>query len=427
MILILRGHIRNSFNNLKLYNLINQIYETDQNIKIYIHTWNIFSNNISCRQIESNNTPVTEEIIYNYFNDLKHLIKHIIIDDDTNIELIGNTDGNINNGPTPLLGWKNYWYGKYQIINYIYNHSTPDEIYNTKCINMRFDLLDLTDKNMQLDSVIIYFLKNFLNYDIKKNIFTKNVEHEGIDNIYIGNIDTIFKLTHHFFYFLDDILLKYTDNIHQEYFVFRENNVLFPEIIETSKEVCNIGNSESDAILTIPDNIEGDNFIMDTNEDFLNNIVRQTNDFKQRINATEEIINAEINVKLTQMNTILSIYMKSFEIKFLELKLLCEDQKEYSEESIIIDKINNKFDEIITKYTMVMKFIEELKRLREVLVGYEKAYEEEEIIIHKINAKFDEMNTKYIMEMKLVEELRALRENQPTIVEKTIDLNENII
>ena len=79
MILILRGHIRNSFNNLKLYNLINQIYETDQNIKIYIHTWNIFSNNISWREIESNNTPVTEEIIYNYFNDLKHLIKHIII------------------------------------------------------------------------------------------------------------------------------------------------------------------------------------------------------------------------------------------------------------------------------------------------------------------------------------------------------------
>ncbi len=228
MILILRGHIRNSFNNLKLYNLINQIYsDIDKDINIYIHTWNIFANNISWRQIESNNTIVTEEIIYNYFKDLKHLIKHIIIDDDTNIELIGNTDGNINNGPTPLLGWKNYWYGKYQIINYIYNHLTPDE-YNTKCINMRFDLLDLTGKNIQLDSVIIYFLKkNTEMNDIKKNIFTKNVEHEGIDNIYIGNIDTIFKLTHHFYYYLDDILLKHTDTINQEKFVFRENELLF--------------------------------------------------------------------------------------------------------------------------------------------------------------------------------------------------------
>ena len=264
MILILRGHIRNSFNNLKLYNLINQIYETDQNIKIYIHTWNIFSNNISWREIESNNTPVTEEIIYNYFNDFKHLIKHIIIDDDTNINLIGNIEGTINNGATPLLGWKNYWYGKYQIINYIYNNSTEEELYNTKCINMRFDLLDLTDKYRRLDSVLIYFIKDFLNYDIKKNIFTKNFEDVGIDDIYIGNIDTMFKLSNHFFYFLDDILLKYTDNIHQEYFVFRENNVLFPEIIveteatvDTSGETVDTSGETGDTSGATGDDISG--------------------------------------------------------------------------------------------------------------------------------------------------------------------------
>ena len=264
MILILRGHIRNSFNNLKLYNLINQIYEMDQNIKIYIHTWNIFSNNISWRQIESNNTPVTEEIIYNYFNDLKHLIKHIIIDDDTNINLIGNIEGTINNGATPLLGWKNYWYGKYQIINYIYNISTEEELYNTKCINMRFDLLDLTAKYRRLDSVLIYFIKDCINYDIKKNIFTKNFEDVGIDDIYIGNIDTMFKLSNHFFYFLDDILLKYTDNIHQEYFVFRENNVLFPEIIveteatvDTSGETVDTSGETGDTSGATDDDISG--------------------------------------------------------------------------------------------------------------------------------------------------------------------------
>jgi len=230
MILILRGHIRGSFNDLNLYNLIKQIYnDVDENINIYIHTWNIFANNISWRQIETNNTTVTEETIYNYFKDIKHLIKHIIIEDDTNIELIGNKDGNINNGPTSFLGWKNYWYGKYQIINYIYNNSTPDEIYNTTCINTRFDLLDLTGKNKQLDSVIMCFIKDNMNRDIKKNIFIKSVEDVGIDNIYIGNIHTMYKLTNHFFNFLDDILLKYTDTLHQEYFVFRENNLLFSQ------------------------------------------------------------------------------------------------------------------------------------------------------------------------------------------------------
>jgi len=37
----------------------------------------------------------------------------------------------------------------------------------------------------------------------------------------------LYKVTNHFFNFLDDILLKYTDTLHQEYFVFRENNLLF--------------------------------------------------------------------------------------------------------------------------------------------------------------------------------------------------------
>ena len=49
--------------------------------------------------------------------------ENIIIDDDATIQLIGNLNGNINNGPMPIIGWKNYWYGKYKIIEYkqIYN------------------------------------------------------------------------------------------------------------------------------------------------------------------------------------------------------------------------------------------------------------------------------------------------------------------
>jgi hypothetical protein len=136
-------------------------------------------------------------------------------------------DGNINNGPAPLLGWKNYWYGKYQIINYIYNNSTPDEIYKTTCINSRFDLLDLTGKNQQLDSLIVYFIKNNINRDIKKNIFTKSVEDVGIDNIYMGNIETQYKLIEHFHNNLDEILFANSTISNQEHLVFYENNKLF--------------------------------------------------------------------------------------------------------------------------------------------------------------------------------------------------------
>ena len=59
-----------------------EIYKIDNNLQIYIHTWNIFSNNISWRKIEADNKIVTKEIIEDYFNILSRLIKHIIIDDD---------------------------------------------------------------------------------------------------------------------------------------------------------------------------------------------------------------------------------------------------------------------------------------------------------------------------------------------------------
>ena len=60
-----------------------------------------------------------------------------------------------------------------------------------------------------------------------KNIFFKDGEFYGVDNIYIGNIDTMYKLTHHFCHFLDDILMKHNTTVHQEFLVYRINNILF--------------------------------------------------------------------------------------------------------------------------------------------------------------------------------------------------------
>jgi hypothetical protein len=136
-IFILRGHIRNSFDDKKLLDFllkIDHLYELD----IYIHTWNIVSNGISHRHIQENTNEVTPKLIYNYFTDsLKKNIKHIIIDDDTKIQLIGSTDGKVIGAPK--IGWKNMWYGQYTIINYIKQNI---KTYNNEIIiNMRFDLL----------------------------------------------------------------------------------------------------------------------------------------------------------------------------------------------------------------------------------------------------------------------------------------------
>jgi len=233
MILILRGHIRNSFETKCLYNLIKEIHMTCSDLKIFIHTWNIFANNISWRNININEQPVNNKIIYEYFDDLKDLIQEIIIDDDTKINLIGNLNGNINNGPMPIIGWKNYWYGKHKIINYLNNKKMDknidenvDKNINEMIINCRFDIC--SNSNPFCKEQIINFIKKNSNTIFKKNIFVYNDEfHCGIDNIYLGNINTMYKLTNIFFNELDDILLKHNDVVNQEFLVYSINNILF--------------------------------------------------------------------------------------------------------------------------------------------------------------------------------------------------------
>jgi hypothetical protein len=217
MILVLRGHIRDAFQTKYLKHLIKNIYEIDPQLQIYIHTWNVFSNNISWRRIESNNTRVSTNTIYNYFGELSPLIKYIMIDDDSKIQLIGNVSGKINDYKMPILGWKNYWYGKFQIINYLYLQNIQGTI-----INMRFDIMVNKCNRLTNDQIIPFIRKN-KNNEFTKNKFIYDEEHSGIDNIYMGNIHTMYKLTHRFYYHLDDILQTHHQNV-QENLVFIVNN-----------------------------------------------------------------------------------------------------------------------------------------------------------------------------------------------------------
>lgn len=220
MILILRGHIRETFNNKGLYSLIKQIHQMCPELKIFIHTWNIVANNISWRNIKQNAQTVDDKMINEYFGDLQHLIHRIIIDDDTKIQLIGNVKGKINNGPMPILGWKNYWYGKHKITDFVYKSADIDK--SEIVVNCRFDVLN--NSNNFTDAHIVEFLKKNLTTKFTKNVFMFDRECCGIDNIYIGNIHSMHKLSHTFVYTLDNILEKNKDTIHQEKLVYRINN-----------------------------------------------------------------------------------------------------------------------------------------------------------------------------------------------------------
>jgi hypothetical protein len=221
MILLLRGHLRNSFSDLQLFDLVSKIYLLDTSLKIYIHTWNIYSNDISWRKIKINEHPVTNDEIYNYFGNLRTLISAILIDDDKEIPLIGNISGNIAKSPVPIIGWKNYWYGKHRLIDYVYNNTTSkDEL----VINCRFDVLT-NSNNFKVDE-IIKFIQGNIGTTITKNIFINDVECVGIDNIYLGNIKTMKKLSDIFYYKLDDIIKENADNRHPETLVFKISNTL---------------------------------------------------------------------------------------------------------------------------------------------------------------------------------------------------------
>ena len=223
MILIIRGHIRNSFKTKDLYNLIKKLHSIFSDLKIFIHTWNVFSNNISWRKIDINNENVNDVIIYDYFGDLKDIIEHIIIDDDSKIQLIGNLTGKIDKSRVPIIGWKNYWYGKYKIIEYLYNKNIDK---NEMIINCRFDIMD--NSNNFNEATIISFIQANSKMTLNKNIFVFNDEHHnGIDNIYIGNINTMYKLINTFFYELDDIIIKNNNTYHPERLVYRINSNIF--------------------------------------------------------------------------------------------------------------------------------------------------------------------------------------------------------
>lgn len=222
MLLLLRGHIRNSFENESLYILVKKISETVSDLKIYIHTWDIFANNISWRQVEENNNVVTRETIHNYFKELSKFIKEIIIDSDKNIKLYGNTRGNIGTGPMPLIGWKNYWYGKYRLINYASIINKNDEEY---AVNCRFDIFN-NSNSFTLEQIYNFIIFN-MNNKFDKLVFPYNREAYGIDNIYIGNIRLMRLLTKKFHHSLDEILERFPLIRNQEFLVFQINNELF--------------------------------------------------------------------------------------------------------------------------------------------------------------------------------------------------------
>lgn len=218
IIIILRGHIRDSFDNNKIYNYLlylSNIYNT----YIFIHTWNIKSNDISWKNIKKDNSIINEDIINNYFKNIK--IQKIFIDDESNVDLIGNVEGYINTTLMPIKGWKYMWYGIYKISDYILKNINKYNLdVNTYTLNIRFDYFTnstINQYNLNDLNLLYNFDKNKIRF-MKNKIDTKKMY--GIDNIYFGKFYKIYYTARLFHSNLDYIIICFKDIHSQERLVY---------------------------------------------------------------------------------------------------------------------------------------------------------------------------------------------------------------
>jgi hypothetical protein len=224
LIIMLRGHVRDSFDTDDLYNLISTISKK-YNIKIYIHTWNKKANTISWREYRENNDPVDEQYILNYFKDLSKHICSLIIEDDEKITVNGVKEGKLFSSTMKLIGWKNMWYGMKKIMDVIYDNETDDKL----ILNTRFDVLNNSHKTTH--NMLISWLNKTLDHcteKLMKNKLYKRYNLLGVDNQMIGDRHTMKKLVDHF-NDLDKItaLDKYKNIVSHENVVYYENDEIF--------------------------------------------------------------------------------------------------------------------------------------------------------------------------------------------------------
>lgn len=267
--ILLRGHVRNSFEKKGLYEFIKKmtlIYDVD----IYIYTFqNQHCENIYSNSNMNNENIISKEMINTYFNDLKNNIKNIIIDkknaDKNNDRMINTVSKN-----KYLHMWQS-----------IYNVCKMIEKNDYKFVmNMRIDYYELTgkihhtklmEKSLRKLFLIDVFSEyvpkinpengiNLLNIALKEEksyFYNKRNENVkkimdiefdaddilyGIDNIISGNLENVSELGLYFINNMDEIFDFYEQILNKlEKVMFylgckgTPHEVLLPLIIKNKK------------------------------------------------------------------------------------------------------------------------------------------------------------------------------------------------
>lgn len=225
--LAIRGHIRDGLTDSRLREYITKLTQARYvtGLDIYCHTWKEHEAKSSYRELDNEvKLKVTSDLVKHYFGkQLRERIKNVQIQDDSKVEIIGNTSGVIAKTKVPIIAWKRMWAGKKQLIDNVINSGiTYDRIINT-----RYDLF--TCKAGRVDEAVISRLMRMdYSLNFKYPIYTRGPV--GVDNFYTGRPEQMKQLIYAFHNDLDGIIKKYPSTEVQEKMVYdyaRDNGLIF--------------------------------------------------------------------------------------------------------------------------------------------------------------------------------------------------------
>jgi hypothetical protein len=217
--LIVRGHIRSSFDDGRLKELLGNFSELFD-LSIYAQTWEIFQNSLSWREIQTIDKKVTEEIVRDYFGDIK--IKSLSIIDDSSISHFGNTEGTIGRTPCPVLAWKNMYYGMMEASSRVVASEDPKSI----TLQMRFDMFS-NRFSPSMEEMVEFVKRDYSELDSKDEVeerirFMRMRCFLGVDNTFLAWTEDLHKFICYMYYDMDRILGFHRRSFHQEHIAFHE-------------------------------------------------------------------------------------------------------------------------------------------------------------------------------------------------------------
>lgn len=217
--LVLRGHVRSSFDDGRLRDLVRSISEIFD-VGIYVQTWSVVQNSLSWRGLSDIPKEVDEGTVRDYMESDR--IKCVKILDDSKIKHVGSVEGKIGRTPCPVLAWKNMYYGMVVASKAVFDAESPTSV----TAQMRLDIL--SNPFSPPHAEVVSFLQR--DYGVlaggqqgdERMRFLRMRCFMGVDNIYMSTTEDMYRFVSYMYYDMDRIIHFHRKTIHQEHIAFHE-------------------------------------------------------------------------------------------------------------------------------------------------------------------------------------------------------------